>query len=193
MAGMLTILLLLQAVTCCREVIWGWVAGRSTPIQPPGAIWLGSCPSKCSQQASDSSFNISRKHFYTMGRRRRPMAARSAARRRRRPPGATRRPVRPPEILISSKPSNTDLQKQGYTLHGTGSIRVDGFSTPCNHKNTNSSREWHRNQENHKIASWAPPGAVLGGILAQFWTPGGSMGATWAEKCAPESVPKKIQ
>ena len=27
------------------------------------------------------------------------------------------------------------------------------FSTPWNHKNTNSIREWHRNQENQKIAS----------------------------------------
>ena len=33
---------------------------------------------------------------------------------------------RPPEILISSQPSNTDPQKHGYTLHGAGSIRVDG-------------------------------------------------------------------
>ena len=65
------------------------------------------------------------------------------------------------------------------------------FSTPWNHKNTNFSWEWHRNQENHKTASWASPGAVLGRILAQFWTPLGSFVATLAENCVPENVPKK--
>ena len=69
-----------------------------------------------SQQVSDSGFIIfSRNNFDAMGRRRRPLAARSAA------PSD-----RPPEIMISSEPSNMDPQKHGYTLHGTGSIRVDG-------------------------------------------------------------------
>ena len=40
------------------------------------------------------------------------------------------------------------------------------FSTPWNHKNTNFRWEWHRNRENHKIASWALPESVLGRILA---------------------------
>ena len=56
---------------------------------------------------------------------------------------------------------------EGFFLLNVARFFVD-FLTPWNHKNTNFCWEWHRNQENHKIASWAPSGAILEGFLAPF-------------------------
>ena len=56
----------------------------------------------------------------------------------------------------------------------------DGFSTPWNHDNTNSIREWHQNQQNHKVDARASPGPVLGAILDHFCRSLGSLWRTFA-------------
>ena len=120
-----------------------------TSVPPPRAIWLGSCPSKCSRQASDSSFNISRKHSYTIWgaegalwqREALPAGEGTAAR-------SAAPSDRPPEILISSKSSNTDLQKQGIYDDSTMVCMVfGGPEGSLEHQNTEKNSEQLRHEE----------------------------------------------